>query len=109
MTNGSLDCCLRLLANQHRREILQQLLAEGGGEMAVDCLVDRICRNRASLDGSTLIREQLAVELHHIHLPKLAEHGVIDYEPDAGTVRYLHHDSVEAVLELLPSEREIPS
>jgi|SRR6056297_440692 len=26
--------------------------------------------------------ERVAIDLHHVHLPKLAEYGVIEYEPD---------------------------
>lgn len=49
-------------------------------------------------------RDQLAVKLVHSHLPKLAEYGVIEYDPRSGTVRYRPDEQVETVLDALPGE-----
>jgi hypothetical protein len=41
----------------------------------------------ASVNGDEADPEQLEVRLHHLHLPKLAEKGYIDWNPDTQTIR----------------------
>lgn len=41
------------------------------------------------------------VALEHVHLPRLAEAGVVAYDREAGSVRYLGDSRVEAVLDAL--------
>jgi hypothetical protein len=41
----------------------------------------------ASVDGDKADPQQLELELQHSHLPKLAEKGYIDYNPETQTIR----------------------
>ena len=42
--------------------------------------------------------EELAKLLHHVHLPKLAERGWLEYDVRSETIRYRGHDDAEALL-----------
>lgn len=72
-------------AETRRREILAIVKSETGSVAR-----DAIARELASATGQpTEARvEELAVQLHHRHLPKLADSGLVDYDIDAATVTY---------------------
>lgn len=92
----------RVLSNSTRRSLLNIL-----------CGVDRTTRCSLALElagvgtndpaNSRTVGEttQVEVALHHVHLPMLSEVGVIDYDPDDGTVET--NDGVEVVYDALPS------
>nr|WP_135304922.1 hypothetical protein [Halomicroarcula amylolytica] len=44
--------------------------------------------------------ESIAIALHHTHLPKLAEHEVLDYDVRSRTVRYHGHSALEQLVTL---------
>nr|WP_227380784.1 hypothetical protein [Haladaptatus halobius] len=44
--------------------------------------------------------QQARTTLIHTHLPKLADHGIIEYDQRSATVRYRDGRQVEAVLEV---------
>jgi hypothetical protein len=105
MTNQSLDACLRLVADQHRRRVIYHLRREANGATTFDDLVEQI-HNQASdsKNGPLQDREELAIQLHHTHLPKLVDHGVVDFEHRSGVVRYHPDEQVEKVLDSLLGE-----
>ncbi|WP_049935320.1 DUF7344 domain-containing protein [Haloplanus natans] len=110
MTNHGLDACLRLVADRHRRLIIHHLRHEANGATTVDDLVDRMHgRSPDAKDGPLQDREALAIQLHHTHLPQLADHGVVDFEHTTGAVRYHPDEQVEAVLDSLPEEVSPPN
>lgn len=47
---------------------------------------------------------QLANQLYHPHLPKLADHVVVDFDLGDRTVRYQSDAQFETVLDTLPDE-----
>lgn len=78
------DTALRLLAERRRRQVLRQL-ADTDTPTTIDRLGEAIL---AAVGSETDITEEgLAIQLHHIHLPKLQEVGVIEYDQRGGTVR----------------------
>jgi hypothetical protein len=103
-TNG-LDACFGLVADRRRREIIQQLRHNGNGETTAGDIVDRLYGSeQAAGKDRRPGREELAIQVYHTHLPKLADFGVVDYEPERGTVHYQPDEQVEAVLDSLPEE-----
>lgn len=69
---------LGLLANHRRRHILRTVAARGSlseAELA-----------REITEGTSCAERDIRVTLHHHHLPRLAAHGAIAYEPKHGTV-----------------------
>ena len=102
MTNQGLDSCLQLVADQHRRQVIHNLRREAEGTATFSDLVEQLSSRAAdSTDGPPQDREELAIRLQHTHLPKLADHGVIDFDHRTGTVRYQPDEQVEAVLDSL--------
>lgn len=105
MADNPLDACLRLVADRRRRRLLEQLRHDATGETTIDDLVDRLLGAGVGPGIDRLNdREQLVVDLQHVHLPKLADHGVVEYDLERGTVRYQSDEQVEAVLDRLPEE-----
>jgi hypothetical protein len=76
-----------LLSNERRRETLS-VLWESDDELTLRALSERI----ASIESGTTpaprpLRESVYNTLHQSHLPKLAAHGVLEYDPDRKLVR----------------------
>ncbi|WP_255171331.1 DUF7344 domain-containing protein [Natrononativus amylolyticus] len=78
----------RLLASERRRLTLDIL----DGNAAPIELTELATQIVAREDGSVPVTEdavnRMAVSLHHIHLPLMAEMGVLDYEPHEHLIRY---------------------
>ncbi len=104
MTPTELDACLQLVADRQRRCILQYVRDRPAEPIAVDELVDAVSRTMAAESSSTNDAERIAVQLSHSHLPKFAEHGVIDYDRDDRTVRYRPDERLESLLDSVPEE-----
>lgn len=51
--------------------------------------------------------DRLAIELHHVHLPKLAAAGLLEYEPEGRTVRV--NETVERVKPYLDLDYRYPA
>lgn len=81
-----------LLADRQRREVLAYLSETDDGTAEVDALVDHLA-------GEGLDRHEVVTALHHVHLPKMADAGVVEYDRRSGTVRYTGDPSVETTLE----------
>lgn len=109
MTNQSLDACLDLVSDGRRRRVIQHLRHETDGTTTVEDLVDRIHHGGSASDDRIRDRERLAIQLHHAHLPKLQDHGVVEYDPGNGAVRYQPSDQLEEVLDSLSEELSLPS
>lgn len=110
MVHRRLDGLLELVADRRRRILIELLRRKGDGLTTIEELV-------ADLDRDEFARntdrppdpEALAIRLHHIHIPKLEEFGLVEYELVSGNVRYLPNEELEAVLDSLPEERAAPN
>ena len=105
MNGDTLDVCLSLVADRRRRKLLEQLRHNGGGAVQIDALVDHLFQAEpAAADDRQSSRDQLAIELYHSHLPKLADQGIVDYDRERGTIEYRPDDHLETVLNGLLAE-----
>lgn len=77
---------------------------EANAKMTVDDLVDRMNTGGRITNDRTSDREQLAIQLYHGHLPKSADHGVVDFDSEIRTVRYRPVEQFETVFDSLPDE-----
>ncbi|WP_255196535.1 DUF7344 domain-containing protein [Halorarius litoreus] len=103
MTNNSLEACLYLIADPHRRRIIHNLRHGATGTTTVAELVDQLhSPGSPSETGPSQDRDEFAIHLHHTHLPKLAEHGVVELDQRSGAIRYHPDEQVETVLDSLP-------
>lgn len=77
-----------VLSNRRRQLVLSQL--QSHGTMTVRDLAEQIATSDQNSDIESLSEEaitEVEVALHHVHAPKLANEGYVDFDPDAQLVR----------------------
>jgi len=91
-----------VLSSPRRRRILRTL-AESNPRQTGEFTPDEF-----GADGEEVARFQ--VELYHVHLPKLADAGYVDWDRSAGTVRRgPKYEEIRPTLDLLlDHEEELP-
>lgn len=104
----AIECLLRrdrfgLLSDRRRRYVLRSLIETTDGVAEFDHLVDRVVEleRAANDDPPEDHRQRVAIALHHVHLPRLIETGVVEYDWRNETVRYEGDDGIEACLAVL--------
>lgn len=84
------------LAHGRRRIILSALKDHGEAISCTDLAKEVVTRERdAENDHPTDVTEDVLAELHHVHLPKLRQTGLVTYETDGRTVSYEGHPQLE--------------
>lgn len=96
------DRAVTALANFNRRCVLRYLAESTAETVSMDELTTHI-RDSTWTDPATT-DEELERRLHHVHLPRLEQAGLIVYDPRTGEVRYLGDDVVESLLTALPDD-----
>lgn len=95
-----LDRLFDCLSDSRRRLVCHVLAAADGRTVEVSDVVDAVVARERS--GSTPApadhRENVAIDLHHVQLPKLDAAGIVEYDPDARTVTYRPDEIVERCL-----------
>lgn len=94
------DSLFGILSDVHRRRVLWFLLERSDTtvEELADVLAGWRAADEAFVDADD--RRELLVSLHHVHLPRLADAGLVTYDADAGSVRLSSlPDPVESVIE----------
>lgn len=89
----------RLLTSPRRRLLLSYLSTRSDGSVSLDELIDIIAERECPDPGPATHRERILIDLHHVHLPRLADAGVLDYDPVAETVRYNGSETLESFLD----------
>jgi len=108
MNHSERDVYLGLLSDPRKRRLVRYLIDETDGRTTVDELVDGLLDEDEQEADRASTRSCLAIELHHAHLPKLAAHDVVAFDPDAGAVTCRNTEAVASVLESLPRETRPP-
>ena len=100
------DRILTAVGNEHRRAILDSLNNASNHALEydtlVDCVADRI-RDEHADRASEEYRQRIRIALHHNHLPKLEEVGVLDYQTETGQVEFVGGELEQGLLTLLGS------
>ncbi|WP_255151118.1 DUF7344 domain-containing protein [Halorarius halobius] len=86
------DRILRVLADGTRRRLLRYLARTGDDVVPVE----ELCGVVAGDDAS---RRAARASLRHVHLPMLADAGIVDVDWDREAVRYHGRERPEAILE----------
>lgn len=94
----STDQLHRLLANSRRRLLLSYLQSHTDESVSFEDLVAAIARGERPDPGPATHWQRVETDLHHVHLPKLADAGVLEYDPVTRTVEYEPSDELEAAL-----------
>lgn len=85
----SKDAAFHLLQNSRRRAVLRYLIARGEDDVSMRGVAERVAawENDTTVSGLTSIeRQRVYIALYQSHLPKLDDHGVIDYDRNRGTL-----------------------
>lgn len=87
-----------LLSNRRRRDAVD-VLSNQETAVTLRKLVDSIAaRETGTDDVPEEAADAVATALHHVHLPKLDQAGVVSYHPTAGTVEYHESPALESLL-----------
>ncbi|QLG27547.1 hypothetical protein HUG10_08275 [Halorarum halophilum] len=101
----STERALELATDRTRRRVLQYLIENGETGVRLEELIDVIVGGRPASDRARYANgEQLGIELLHVHLPKLAEAGVVDYDVRSATVRYYVTPRLEKLVRFVGDE-----
>lgn len=76
------DRMFQALGDERRRKVLQYLQTHGDAPIPLQTLAENL--SQPAGDASDV--KTLTIELHHHHLPKLDEAGLLDYDVEARTV-----------------------
>ncbi|MGQ3328648.1 MULTISPECIES: DUF7344 domain-containing protein [Halorubrum] len=105
----SRDEVFTALSNRRRRNVITYLKENGDGARVRD-IAEQLAAWENDLEINEVTykqRKRVYTALHQSHLPKLAESGFIDYEPDRGIVSQTEESrQLEVYLEVV-SENEI--
>jgi hypothetical protein len=94
----SVGSLFKVLADPHRRYTMYYLATMDGETVDFPSLVETLN------ERVTTSSERLEIDLRHVHLPKLADHNLIEYDERSETIRYRGGERVETVLEFARSE-----
>lgn len=95
-----IDGLFDLFADDLRRSTIDCLQEAKRDRMSLEELVEDLERSQDSRRWD-FDENQLRLFLHHDHLPKLAGHEVIEYDPSNREIRYMGDDSLESVLDAI--------
>ncbi|PSP75123.1 hypothetical protein BRC81_16730 [Halobacteriales archaeon QS_1_68_20] len=84
------DAVLDALTDERRRIVLTALYRAGEPTTPTE-----LAAEVAAKVGDEASVEAVHRNLHHVHLPKLAAAGLVEYDPDAGTVAYIGHPDLD--------------
>jgi hypothetical protein len=97
----SFDSVFDVLSVARRRYLLYHLFRMEGDVAELDDAVDAVRQYGAAGPDETERpdRETVRIDLHHVHLPKLAEAGVLDFDRRQGTIRMRGSPLLEELVE----------
>jgi len=98
------ETAFELLADRRRRQLLAQLAQDGTGTQSTVDELARTLAEKQSKTEATHSVEDVKILLHHNHLPKLADAGVVQYDPQDGIV--VPTATVEPLAAVSVTERE---
>jgi hypothetical protein len=94
-TKGQISQLYKLLVD-HQRRVLLQCLRNTEASLSVSGLVTELTQGDDREPTERDVEAEIAV--HHIHLPKLADAGVIEYDQSAQQAAYIAPPQVDALL-----------
>ena len=101
-----IDIALELLADPQRRTLLDELIDRKADAIRLDELVEHVAPENPppTASGTSIGADQLLLETHHTHLPKLEDAGLVEYDAQTGTVRYRPDEHVEKLHRFVSAE-----
>lgn len=97
------DDVISSLADGRRRAVLAALESRRG-HVARDALARDVATREGGGEPSTGTADEVEGQLHHIHLPKLEQAGLVEYDVDDESVVYRGHPKLPRMESLNPSD-----
>lgn len=91
----SLDTTLEILANNDRRAIIEYLRDAADQTATIDELANYLISQKSKQSEEYPGHDHIQTTLHHIHIPKLVDAGLIDYDARNQKIRYWGSDRLE--------------
>lgn len=101
----STDAILQALANPQRRIVLRELAEEACLEVSVDALEEVVAHEMDTPAPGSRPTSEIAIQLRHVHLPRLDEVGLCEYDAERDCVEYQRDEFVERLLEFIEERR----
>lgn len=99
---NSFDLVIDILSSLGRRAVLYYLAFECDSDptITLETLVEELRRlaGRVSEDSWYTSEQAFRVSLVHVHLPRLAEAGIVEFDLDAKTIQYQPNHALEDVI-----------
>ncbi|MFB6163619.1 MAG: hypothetical protein ABEJ31_00505 [Haloarculaceae archaeon] len=92
-----LDSLCRCLGDARRRYVLEYLHDSEDGTASFDALVDYVVEREVSAGAPD--RQTVAIDLHHVQLPLLVDHGMVGFDAESETVRDRSPTEMAAMVE----------
>lgn len=102
----AVDEACHLLSDGDRRAVLTYLTELSGETTTFQAIRDHLIECKIDGTGERPEPEQIGIKLQHVHLPKLADYGVIEYDARSETVRYRPADPLESFLAWIQAEAQ---
>ena len=96
---AEIDREMELLSHAYRRRVLRYLMEDAADAATLAELAAHVRRPDAAGDVNRTADDRVEVELYHLHLPKLDDAGLIDFDADTKTASVV--DPADRVRELL--------
>lgn len=102
------DTLFEAMANRRARHVLSYIDSVSVDVLDLEDLADGVAEYEVEAGAATDVedcRRHVAVALHHNHLPKLDDAGIIDYDPRSKTLRKWGDDRIETCLEMFEAAK----
>ncbi|MFC6763766.1 DUF7344 domain-containing protein [Natrinema soli] len=96
-----------LLAHPYRRGILQYFVDAADETSSVGDVTTHLVDRERNRTGDRPDRDRIEIALSHVHLPKLAEAGIVEYDVRSRGIRYRRDGCLEELLERLRCDRPV--
>ena len=97
----SLDETLSVLSGKPRRELLRLLFTATDGCVSVEEAIEHLNENISPAEARSIRNE-----LYHVHIPKLVDSGLVEFDNRSKTLRYRPDDRLEKWMEIIDEEYE---
>lgn len=101
----SLDAVLEVLASIQRRAILAHLCEESDHVASLEVIVTKLVELETDRTGERPGHDHVTATLLHVHLPKLADVDLIEYDIQSEQLRYWPNERVEHWLALVEEQQ----
>lgn len=98
------DAILSILAHPQRRDVLSVLRAASDHTATLDECVTYVVRQEEKRTGTRPGHDLVEASLHHVHVPKLVDAGIVEYDARSQEMRYWSHDGLESWLDRLDAD-----